>query len=212
MPQLGNQHQVLPTGEVSSTAANCPVRLMDSRTRSGSVVTSNPLTVAVPESDLSSVDRILTIVVFPAPFEPRRAKMLPVLPRSPRRAGRATPCTTFQCSAHGSRARGPVAALMLQSLYLSITYHRPLARHGPDTPLTRPLTRRFPCRSRGPDRATQRAAWLEGAPLCGDGRPPAAHRGADIDVPYVVASSALSRGQVDAPGQLVEPRARVTRC
>jgi ABC-type multidrug transport system ATPase subunit len=41
------------------------------------VATSKPFTSAVPASALSSVDRMRTIVVFPAPFDPRRAKMLP---------------------------------------------------------------------------------------------------------------------------------------
>src|SRR5690606_1909008 len=62
---------------ISSTAANCPVRLMDSRTSRARAATSKPLTLAVPASALSSVDRILTTVVLPAPFEPSRAKMLP---------------------------------------------------------------------------------------------------------------------------------------
>ena len=63
---------------ISSTAANCPVRLIDSRTRAGSDRTSNPLTLAVPSSGLSKVARILTIVVLPAPLEPSNAKMLPL--------------------------------------------------------------------------------------------------------------------------------------
>src|SRR5690348_14621302 len=62
---------------ISSTAANCPVRLKDCRTWSGFDATSNPLTMAVPPSCLSSVVRILIIVVLPAPLEPSRAKMLP---------------------------------------------------------------------------------------------------------------------------------------
>jgi hypothetical protein len=36
---------------VSSTAANCPVRLMDSRTSAACVATSKPSTAAVPASD-----------------------------------------------------------------------------------------------------------------------------------------------------------------
>ena len=43
---------------ISSTAANCPVRLKDSRTFAAWVATSKPLTLAVPASALSSVDRI----------------------------------------------------------------------------------------------------------------------------------------------------------
>lgn len=62
---------------ISSTAANCPVRLMDSRTFSGCVATSKPLTLASPASAFRSVARILTVVVLPAPLEPSRAKMVP---------------------------------------------------------------------------------------------------------------------------------------
>ena len=63
---------------ISSTAANCPVRLIDSRTRAGWDTTSNPLTLAVPPSGLSRVVRIRTTVVLPAPLEPSSAKMLPL--------------------------------------------------------------------------------------------------------------------------------------
>ena len=73
---------------ISSTAANCPVRLMDSRTFAGCVATSKPSTVAVPASGLSSVDRIFTTVVLPAPLEPSRAKMLP------RATSKSTPRST----------------------------------------------------------------------------------------------------------------------
>ena len=73
---------------ISSTAANCPVRLMDSRTSAACVATSKPLTRAVPVSALSSVDRIFTTVVLPAPFEPSRAKMLP------RATSKSTPRST----------------------------------------------------------------------------------------------------------------------
>ena len=88
---------------ISSTAANCPVRLMDSRTSAGCVATSKPATVTVPASGLSSVDRMFTTVVLPAPLEPSRAKMLPratskSTPRSTRRSlyDFSRPCT---CSA-----------------------------------------------------------------------------------------------------------------
>jgi hypothetical protein len=53
---------------ISSTAANCPVRLKDSRTFPGFAATSKPFTVTVPASPLSSVERIFTRVVLPAPF------------------------------------------------------------------------------------------------------------------------------------------------
>ena len=90
---------------ISSTAANCPVRLMDSRTFAGCVATSKPSTVAVPASGLSSVDRIFTTVVLPAPLEPSRAKMLPratskSTPRSTRSSlyDFSRPCTRMAAS------------------------------------------------------------------------------------------------------------------
>ena len=88
---------------ISSTAANCPVRLMDSRTSAGCVATSKPATVAVPASALSSVDRILTTVVLPAPLEPSRAKMLP------RATSKSTPRSTCSSSYDFSRARTWIA-------------------------------------------------------------------------------------------------------
>ena len=84
----------------SSTAANWPVRLIDSRTSPGLPATSKPWTVAVPASAFSSVDRMRTSVVLPAPFEPSSAKMLPALtskstPRSTCRSLKdfSMPCT-----------------------------------------------------------------------------------------------------------------------
>jgi hypothetical protein len=59
------------------TSTQSRVRLMDSLTFAGCVLTSNLSTAPVPESGLSSVDRILTTVVLPALLEPNRAKMLP---------------------------------------------------------------------------------------------------------------------------------------
>src|SRR4029450_4239716 len=50
---------------------------MDSRTFAACVATSKPLTMGVPASALSSVDRIRPTVVLPAPFEPSKAKMVP---------------------------------------------------------------------------------------------------------------------------------------
>src|SRR5262249_12994242 len=73
---------------ISSTAANCPVRLIASRTRSGCDRTSNPLRRAVPPSGLSKVARMRTIVVLPAPLEPSSAKMLP------RATSKSTPLRT----------------------------------------------------------------------------------------------------------------------
>ena len=60
-----------------STAADWPVRLIWRRTASGAVRTSYPATIAVPRSGASSVDRILTSVVLPAPFGPSSAWTVP---------------------------------------------------------------------------------------------------------------------------------------
>src|SRR5215207_2864780 len=76
---------------ISSTAANCPVRLMDARTSAAWVATSKPLTLAAPASPLSSVDRIFTTVVLPAPFGPSRAKM------PPRATSKSTPRSASSC-------------------------------------------------------------------------------------------------------------------
>ncbi len=62
----------------SSTAANCPVRLIDCLTPTGSARRSCPAMVAVPASGRSRVARIRTIVVLPAPFGPSRASTEPV--------------------------------------------------------------------------------------------------------------------------------------
>ena len=60
---------------ISSTAANCPVRLIDfPDSGTGSVVTSDPATVAVPASCVSSVDRMRIIVVLPALLEPEQGE------------------------------------------------------------------------------------------------------------------------------------------
>ena len=88
---------------MSSTAANCPVRLMDSRTFAAWVATSKPLTRAVPLSALRSVARIFTMVVLPAPLEPSRAKMLPCA------TSRSTPRSTVSCLYDFSRSRTWIA-------------------------------------------------------------------------------------------------------
>ena len=88
---------------VSSTAANCPVRLIDSRTFAGWSATPKPATVAVPASGLSSVDRIFTTVVLPAPLAPSRAKMLP------RATSKSTPRSTRSFLYDFSRPRTRIA-------------------------------------------------------------------------------------------------------
>ena len=63
---------------------------MDSRTSAGCVATSKPLTRGGSRVGLSSVDRIFTTVVLPAPLEPSRAKMLPLA------TSNSTPRSTLQ--------------------------------------------------------------------------------------------------------------------
>ncbi len=77
VPQLGDEHEVLAAakdlvdgGELAGQAEGLP----DLRRLRGDV---EAVDVAVPASALSSVDRMRTTVVLPAPFEPSRAKMLP---------------------------------------------------------------------------------------------------------------------------------------
>ena len=47
------------------------------RTRAGRRTTSNPLTVALPEVGRISVDRMLMVVVLPAPFGPSKQNTVP---------------------------------------------------------------------------------------------------------------------------------------
>src|SRR6266511_200101 len=61
----------------SSTAAFCPESPMRSRTLSGSAHTSRPATTALPSSGSSSVVRMRTAVVFPAPFGPSSPSTVP---------------------------------------------------------------------------------------------------------------------------------------
>src|SRR5215212_3441783 len=61
----------------SSTAANCPVTPIASRTASASRLTSCPATRISPWSGSSRVARIRTIVVLPAPLGPRSANTVP---------------------------------------------------------------------------------------------------------------------------------------
>ena len=60
-----------------STAANCPVELIDPRTSALCVAKLNPFTVATPPSARSNVVKMLMTVVLPAPLGPSRAKTAP---------------------------------------------------------------------------------------------------------------------------------------
>src|SRR5512140_1338435 len=50
---------------------------MEERTRSGSVAQSKPAIEALPDEGESSVQRMLMVVVLPAPFGPRKPKTSP---------------------------------------------------------------------------------------------------------------------------------------
>jgi hypothetical protein len=60
-----------------STAANCPVRLICSRTSAGCAATSNPATLAVPPSASINVVKMLIVVVLPEPLAPSSANTMP---------------------------------------------------------------------------------------------------------------------------------------
>ena len=72
----------------SSTAAFCPDTPMWRRTSAGSASTSMPATTAEPESGRSSVVRIRTAVVLPAPLGPSTPSTEPsgTAKESPQRA------------------------------------------------------------------------------------------------------------------------------
>ena len=61
----------------SSTVAPCPATPILARTSAGSRSTSNPATAAVPASGRSSVVRMRTAVVLPAPLRPSSAHTVP---------------------------------------------------------------------------------------------------------------------------------------
>src|ERR1044072_959045 len=77
VPQLRDENQALPSGEdlvAGSELSGEADRLPYVGTLPGDV---EAVDGDVPPSALSSVERILTTVVLPAPLEPSRAKMLP---------------------------------------------------------------------------------------------------------------------------------------
>src|SRR5207302_1864013 len=60
-----------------STAENWPVRPIAARTASGSLARSKPAMCTLPASGLRSVDRIWTVMVFPAPLGPSSENVVP---------------------------------------------------------------------------------------------------------------------------------------
>jgi hypothetical protein len=76
---------------------------MDPRTSAGWVATSKPLTLAVPVSALSRVDKMFTTVVLPAPLAPSRAKILPGA------TSKSTPRSTSSCWYDFTRPRTRIA-------------------------------------------------------------------------------------------------------
>src|SRR4051794_34386049 len=61
----------------SSTAAYCPASPIRARTAGASATTSRPATRALPASGSSSVARMRTVVVLPAPLGPRTPRTVP---------------------------------------------------------------------------------------------------------------------------------------
>ena len=122
VPQPGDQHEVLPPAEdlvdgreLSGEADGLP----HVRSLRGDI---EAVDAGSPRVGLSSVDRIFTTVVLPAPFEPSRAKMLP------RATSKSTP-----------RSTSSVLVRLLQALHVDrrpldlIRSHldvRSLVRHG----------------------------------------------------------------------------------
>src|SRR5215831_9277858 len=85
---------------------------MDPRTSAARPTTSKPLTLTVPASGLSKVDRIRTTVVLPAPLEPSRAKMLP------RATSKSTPRSTCSSLYDFSRPRTWIAGPPTRSVVI----------------------------------------------------------------------------------------------
>jgi len=88
VPQPGDQDEVLPPAQDLVDRRELPGETDGLAYVGARAATSKPLTLAVPASDLSSVDRIFSKVVLPAPLEPSKAKMLP------RATSKSTPRST----------------------------------------------------------------------------------------------------------------------
>ena len=89
-PQFGNQNEVLPAGENAVHGGEL-ARQADLLAHSFRLTLRcrNRRQLALPLSGVSSVDRMLTAVVLPAPFDPSSAKICP------RRTSRSTPFKTL---------------------------------------------------------------------------------------------------------------------
>ena len=92
------------------------------RTRSASRTTSKPLIRAVPASGVSSVERMRTAVVLPAPLGPSTPSTVP------RGTARSTPCSAFVCPKCLDEALG---------LDHQVSCHAPSLRGPADTAPTR---------------------------------------------------------------------------
>ena len=86
----------------SSTEAYWPVSPISRRTLAASLTTSSPPTLALPASGRSSVARIRTAVVLPAPFGPSTPSTVPG------RAARSTPASAVVSP---KRLTRPVASI-----------------------------------------------------------------------------------------------------
>src|SRR5580704_17825013 len=124
-------------------AADCPDRPINRRTAAASRTTSRPSTRARPPSGSSSVVRIRTAVVLPAPFGPRTPSTVPRgTDRSMPRSARTSPNDLVRPS---TRMAGPVficvTTLSSRAGHLVGVARRPRTyrQRGPDRePITRP--------------------------------------------------------------------------
>ena len=96
----------------SSTEAYWPVSASNWRTWTASDTTSYPQTLACPPSGFSSVDRMRTIVVLPAPFGPSRASTRPAS------AEMSTPARAWVLP---NRLVNPSAAITVVMVVLSLS-------------------------------------------------------------------------------------------
>src|SRR5690606_33235828 len=121
----------------ASTAANCPARPITRRTAPGWLITSSPITWALPASGRSRVVRTRTAVVLPAPLRPSSATTAPVgTARSTPASAGLGPNRFTSPRARTARSIGsPIARLATYGLERSIpTYDAIGSKHEPAGP------------------------------------------------------------------------------
>src|ERR1700682_1153947 len=114
----------------SSSAASCPVTPMLARTSADCLSTSNPATVADPVVGRTRVDRMLIVVVFPAPLWPSSAHT------EARATVKLTPCKAGWAG-HDlpndlARSRHSIAVSGMGALLDGVGHPGELGSHGVD--------------------------------------------------------------------------------